>query len=73
MLRKERILKDFYSDFDSVVLGERKTRREQSQRECGEESSSGLKDLKEEPVENMTLDLENRRYNFFLRPAWGGD
>lgn len=29
------------------------------------------KDPKEEPTEEMTLDLENRRYKFYLRPAGG--
>ena len=38
----------------------------------GETSMSGLKDPKEEPVEDVALDLENRRYNFFLRPSGGG-
>jgi hypothetical protein len=31
-----------------------------------------LRDPKEEPVEEMTLDLEDRRYNFYLCPLGGG-
>lgn len=73
MLRKQEILnKFFYPDFDSAILDERKVRREQSRRDHGEALSSGLKNPKEEPAEEMTHDLENRRYNFFLRPAGGG-
>ena len=32
---------------------------------------SGLKEPKEELVEEVTLDLENRRYSFYLRPHVG--
>ena len=72
MLRKEAALnRFFYLDFDLAVLDERRARREQSRRNRGEASSSGLKDPKDEPAEEMTLDLENRRYNFFFRPARG--
>jgi hypothetical protein len=34
---------------------------------------SGLKNPKEEPIEEMTLDLENRRYSFYLRARHGRD
>lgn len=33
---------------------------------------SGLKDPKEEHSEEMTLDLENHRYKFYLCSARGG-
>ena len=73
MLRKEEVLnRFFYSDFDSAVLGERRARREQSRRDHGEPSSSGLRDPKEEPTKEMILDLENWRCNFYLRPARDG-
>ena len=71
-LRREEFLnRFFYSEFDSAVLGGRRARREQSKQERGEPSTSRLRDPKEEPVEEMTLDLENRRYNFYLRPFAG--
>ena len=65
--RKEAALNSFFhSDFDPAVLDDQRARREQSRRNRGEASSSGLKDPKDEPAEEMTLDLENRRYNFFF-------
>lgn len=61
-LRKEEFLnRFFYSEFDAAVLEERKARRRQS----------GLKDPKEEPIDDMTLDLENRQYSFYLCPRGG--
>ena len=59
MLRKEAALNSFFhSDFDPAVLDDQRARREQSRRNRGEASSSGLKDPKDEPAEEMTLDLE---------------
>jgi hypothetical protein len=73
MLRKEEFLnRFFYSKFDPTVLEERKARRERIKRDHGDPSTSSLKDPKEEPAKEMTLDLENRRYNFYLRPIGGG-
>jgi hypothetical protein len=69
--RGESLNRFFYSEFDSAVLGERRARNEQSKQECGEPSTSGLRDPKEEPVEEMILDLENHRYNFYLHPLVG--
>jgi len=67
MLRKEAALNRFFhSDFDPAVFYDQRARREQSRRNRGVASSSGLKDPREEPAEEMTLDLENRRYNFFF-------
>jgi hypothetical protein len=68
-LRKEEVLKKFYSDFDSIILDERKSSHEEVKRERGESSSAGLKDPKEEPASKMVLDLENRKYSFYLRPV----
>jgi hypothetical protein len=70
-LRKEEVLKKFYSDFDSTILEDRKSRRDEVKRECGESSSAGLKDPKEEPANEMVLDLVNRKYSFYLRPIGG--
>ena len=71
-LRKEEFLnKFFYSELDSAVLEERKTHRDQYKRQRGVPSTPDLKDPKEQPVEEMTLDLENRRYSFYLRPHVG--
>ena len=68
-LRKEEFLcRFFYSEFDASILEDQKTRREQSERDCGQFSASNMKDLKEEPAEVSTLDLENCRYSFYLRP-----
>jgi hypothetical protein len=73
MLKKERILhRFFYLEFNPTVLEERKARREWLKRDRGTSLTSGLRDPKEEPVEEMTLDLEDRRYNFYLRPLGGG-
>jgi hypothetical protein len=72
-LRKEEVLNRFFdSDFDPNILEEQRGRHEQSHGDRGEPSLSGLRDPNEDPIEDMTLDLENRRYNFYLRPAWGG-
>ena len=71
-LRKEEFLnKFFYSEFDLAVLEERRTHHDQYKQERGVSSMPGLKDPKEEPVEEMALDLENRRYSFYLRPHVG--
>jgi hypothetical protein len=68
-LRQEEYLnRFFYSEFDPSILEERKSRREQTEGDGGRSSTSGLKDPKEEPVEGMTLDLENCWYSFSLRP-----
>lgn len=72
MLRKEEVLnRFFYSDFDSAVLEGIRAHHEQSRWDHREPSSSGLRDPKEEPAEEMTLDLENWWYNFYLRPTGG--
>ena len=71
-LRKEEFLnKFFYSEFDFAILEERKTCHDQYKLECGVPLTPGLKDPKEEPVEEMTLDLENHSYSFYLRPHVG--
>ena len=68
-LRKEEFLcRFFYSEFDVSILEDRKIHREQSERDHGQSSSSNLKDPKEEPAEEMAIDLENHRYSFYLRP-----
>ena len=68
-LRKEEFLcRFFYSEFDVSILEDQKIHREQSERDHGQSSSSNLKDPKEEPAEEMTIDLENRRYSFYLHP-----
>jgi hypothetical protein len=68
-LRKEEFLsRFFYSEFDAFILEDRKAHREQSEHDRGQPLASGLKDPKEEPVEEMIVDLENRRYSFYLRP-----
>ena len=70
MFRKGEVLnRFFYSDFDPAILEERRACRERSRRDHGEPSSSGPRDPKEEPVEEMTRDLENWRYNFYLHPT----
>jgi hypothetical protein len=51
-------------------LEERKFCHEQTEGNDGRASTFGLKDPKEEPAKEMTLDLENRRYSFYLRPQW---
>lgn len=69
MLRKEEVLnRFFYLNFDPTILEERKARHEQSQQSHDEASTSGPKDPKEELAEEMTLDMENKRYNFFSAP-----
>ena len=71
-LRREEILNRFlYSEFDPSVLEEQKFHRKRSKGVDGWPSTSGLKDPKEEPVEDTTLDLENRQYSFYLRPRGG--
>lgn len=73
-LRKEEFLNKFFnSDFDLSILEERKSHYKGSKSVDGWPSTSGLKDPKEEPVEDMILDLENHRYSFYLRPrrGWG--
>jgi hypothetical protein len=73
-LREEEYLnRFFYSEFNVIVLEERKIHHGQSKQEHGEPSTSGLKDPKEEPVEEVLLDLENRRYSFFLHPSMDGE
>ena len=70
MLRKEGVLnRFFYMEFDPAILEARKAHREQLWQDCGEPSTFGLRDPKEELVEETTLDLENHRYNFNLRPS----
>lgn len=61
----------FYSEFDSRILEERKSQREQSRWERGESSSSMLREPKEEPAEDCPLDLGDRKYTFYLRPRGG--
>jgi hypothetical protein len=69
-LRKEEHLNRFsYSEFDATVLEERMIRHRQSKQERGEPSTSGLKDAKEEPAEEVSLDLENLQYSFYLHPS----
>ena len=71
-LRKEEFLNRlFYLEFDPTVLEERKIHRGQSEQNCGEATMSGLKDPKEEPAEEMTLDLENHIYTYYLCPGMG--
>jgi hypothetical protein len=68
-LRKHEFLyRFFYSEFDLIVLEKQKAERERSKWDCGEPLTSGLKDPKEEPVEEMMSDFENRQYNFYLHP-----
>ena len=70
MLRKEEFLnRFFYLEFDPTVFKKHKAHHERIRRDHGDPSTSGLKYPKEEPAEEMTLDLENRRYNFYLRPT----
>ena len=72
-LRKEEFLnRFFYSKFDPTVLEGRKAHRERSERDRRVPSTSGLKDPKEEPGEEMMLDLENCRYSFYLCPIGAG-
>jgi hypothetical protein len=61
----------FYSEFDLTVLEERKAQRGWSEWDHEEPLTSSLKDPKEEPGKEMTLDLENWRYNFYLRSTRG--
>ena len=71
-LRKEEFLnRFFYLEFDPAILEERKAHRGQSERDRREPSTSGLKDPLEESSNEMTLDLKNRRYNFYPRPTGG--
>ena len=61
----------FYSEFDPTILEKRRARCRHFEQNRGEPSGSGLKDSKEEMVEDMTLDLENHRYSFYLRRTRG--
>ena len=71
-LRREEFLnRFFYLEFDVSVMEERRTHRKQSKQEHGGASTSGLKDPKEKPAKEMTLDLENRTYCYYLRPRMG--
>ena len=71
-LRKEGLLnRYFYSEFDLTILEEQRARHRYSEQNRGEPSTSGLKDPMEEPVKEMTLDLEDYRYSFYLRPMRG--
>lgn len=59
-LRKEEFLcRFFYSEFDASILEDRKSHREQSERDHGRSSTFNLKDPKEESTEESTIDLEN--------------
>ena len=71
-LSKEEFLnRFFYSEFDPTILEEQKIHHDQSKQDLGGSMTFGLKDPKEEPVVEMTLDLESRRYRFYLRPVGG--
>ena len=61
----------FYSEFDPTILEEWRARCGHSEQNHGEPSAYGLKDPKEDPVEEMTLDIENRQYSFYVRPTRG--
>ena len=72
-LKKDEFLcRFFYSEFDASILEDRKTHHEQSERDCGQSSASNLKDPKGEPAKEMSIDLENHRYGFHLRPRRDG-
>lgn len=71
-LRREEFLnRFFYLKFDSSVMEEQKFHHKRSEGVGGRPSTSGLKDPKEEPVEDTTLDLENCQYSFYLCPRGG--
>lgn len=71
-LKRERSLNRYSTGFDSEAQAWRKAFRAGIRQEQGESSASGLKDPKEEPDDDATIDLENRKYSFYLRP-FGGD
>lgn len=76
MREKEQVMKGFYSTFDSSVLDKRRRLRCRLHRARGEAhggSSSCPHGVKEERAEELSLDLENRRYNFYYRPNTGGN
>lgn len=67
MREKEQVLRDFFATFDTSVLSE--CRRLRRRLRCARgELALGPDDIKEEPAEELSLDMENRRYNFYFRP-----
>lgn len=60
-------IKNFYSAFDSLVLETRRKRREEARCSRGEP----LVYPKEEPVDDVEFDLENRHYDYIFRPSEG--
>jgi hypothetical protein len=71
--RRERFLSRFFrSVLDPAAPTRQKAFRAEFRREREEASSSSLKDPKEEPAEDVVVDLENRKYSFYLRPLGGG-
>jgi hypothetical protein len=70
-LRKEEFLnRFFYLEFDASILDDRKAHHQRSECDRGQPSASSLNYPKEEPAKELTIDLENRRYSFYLRPRW---
>ena len=70
MRRKEEYLLQFFASLDLTILANRRCLRRQLRRARGEphaSSSVGLREAKEEPVDEEPIDYENRRYNFYYR------
>ena len=68
MREKERVMQEFYSTFDPSVLAKRqKGCAAENRGETGAGASAVPNAPKEEPFDELSLDLENRRYNFFCR------
>lgn len=70
MREKERIVKEFFSTSDSSILAKRQRLRRWLHR-AHRELSSGLGEVKEEPFEEVPVDVDNRRYNFYYHPTDG--
>ena len=67
MREKERVLKEFFATFDTSVLSKHRRLRRRLRRARGE-PILGPDEVKVEPADELSLDLENRRYNFYYCP-----
>ena len=58
---------EFFATFDTFVLPKCRRLRRRLRRARGE-PILGPDEVKEEPAEELSLDMENRRYNFYYCP-----
>lgn len=67
MREKERVLKEFFATFDTSVLVKHRRLQWRLRRARGE-PSFGPNEVKEDPTEELPLDMENHRYTFYYHP-----